>query len=114
MEKPRTFAGKVVHKYGKTTTNDYAQPDKFFADMADFLRLIDGIPFSAVEDLEKYELNRDIMITIIRRMYKILDAAKIDLVKEIERQDTDPFEGLEQDIAAKKKQDAVIKISGED
>lgn len=111
MEKPHTFAGKVIHKYGKTTANDYAQPEKFFADMADFYRLIDGIPFSAVEDLEKYELNRDIMITIVRRLYQILDAAKIDLVEEIKKQAEDPFDGLEEDIAIKK---AAVKVSGEE
>lgn len=109
MEKPRTYAGKVIHKYGKTTTNDYAQPEKFFADMADFLRLVDGVPFCAVEDLEKYNDNRDVMVTVIRRIFKILDAANIDLIKEIERQDADPFEGLEEDLAIKKN----IKISGE-
>ena len=112
MENPRTYAGKVVHKYGKTTTNDYAQPEKFFADVQDFLRLVDGIPFSAVEDLEKYQLNRDVMINVIRRMFKILDAAKIDLVKEIKRQDEDPFEGLEEEFAIRKQN--TIKISGDE
>lgn len=109
MEKPHSFAGKVVHKFGKKSTNDYPQPDKFFADMADFLHLIDAVPYSAVEDLEKYELNRDVIVTVIRRLYKILDAAKIDLIKEIDRQDEDPFDGLEEDVARKQ-----IKISGEE
>jgi len=111
MEKPHSFAGRVIQKYGKTTANDYAQPEKFFAEMADFYRLLDGIPFSAVEDLEKYELNRDIIVNVVRRIFKILDAAKVDLVAEIERQDEDPFDGLEQDIAIKKR--SAIKISGE-
>lgn len=110
MEKPHSFAGKVVHKFGKKSTNDYGQPDKFFADVADFLHLIDGIPYSAVEELEKYELNRDVIVTVIRRLYKILDAAKIDLIKEIERQDESPFDGLEEDLIKK----PVIKISGEE
>src|SRR6478736_8033754 len=112
MEQPRKYAGKVIHKYGKTTTNDYPQPEKFFADMEDCLRLIDGIPYSAVEDLEKYSLNRDVMINVVRKIFKILDAANIDLAKEIARQDEDPFDGLEEDFAAKKASQA-IKISGE-
>jgi len=113
MEKPRTFAGRVVQKHGKTMTNDYAQPEKFFADMADFYRLIDGIPFSAVEDLKKYELNREIVVSVMRRLYQILDAADVDIVEEIERQmRDDPFDGLEEDIAMKKQ--SQIKISGED
>ncbi len=112
MEKPRTYAGKVVRKYGKTTTNDFAQPEKFFLDMENFLHIIDSIPFSAVQDLEKYELNRDVMINIIRRMFKILDAANVDLIKEISRQDEDPFDGLEEDFAAKKASE-LIKISGD-
>ena len=112
MEKPHSFAGKVVHKYGKTSTNDYAQPEKFFADMADCLRLLDGIPFSAVEDLENYELNRDVMLNLIRRTFKILEAAKIDVVEALKVQEEDPFEGLEEDLAIKKQN--AIKISGEE
>lgn len=111
MEQPPKYAGRVIHKYGKTTTNDYPQPDKFFADMHDCLRLLDGIPFSAVEDLEKYSLNRDVMVNIVRRIFKILDAANIDLIQEIKRQDEDPFDGLEEDLAAKKAQS--VKFSGE-
>lgn len=111
MEKPHSFAGKVIHKYGKTSTNDYAQPDKFFADMAHCLHLLDEIPFSAVEDLQKYGLNRDIMVLIMRRIYKIFRAANIDLCEEVEKQEQDPFDGLEEDIEFKKQ--AMIKISGE-
>ena len=112
MEKPRTYAGKVVRKYGKSINNDFAQPEKFFSDMADFLRILDSVPFSAIEDLQKYELNRDVMITATRRMFKILDAANIDLKKEIDKQDEDPFDGLEEDFAAKKASE-LIKISGD-
>lgn len=117
MEKPHTFAGRVIKKFGKTSTNDYEQPEKFFADTADFLRLLDGIPFSAVEDLEKYELNRDVMVAVIRRMLKIFDAAKIDFCKEVDRiEANDPFIGLEEDLAIKNKKPSVevpIKITGE-
>jgi len=112
MEKPHSFAGRVVHKYGKTTTNDYAQPEKFFADMAVCLRQIEEIPFSAVEDLQKYELNRDVLIHIVRRIYKIFDAADVNVIEEIDRIETDPFDGLEEDLEIKKK--SMIKISGEE
>lgn len=110
MEKPHSFAGRVIKKYGKTT-NDYSQPDKFFADMTDCLNLLESIPFSAVEDLEKYDLNRDVMVNIIRRTIKIMQAAKIDLIQEMNKQNEDPFDGLEADIATKKH---MFKISGEE
>jgi hypothetical protein len=114
MEKPHTFAGRVIKKFGKTTTNDYEQPDKFFADMHDLFRLLDGIPFSAVEDLEKYEINRDVMVEIVRRIIKIFAAAKVDIIQEINRIDEDPFDGLEQDLEIKKSNTPVqIRISGE-
>lgn len=109
MDKPHSFAGKVVHKYGKTTSNDYEQPEKFFADVADFYRLLDGIPYKAIEDLEKYELNRDVMVNVLRRLLDVFDAAKINVIEEIRRQDEDPFDGLEEDLAIKNG----IKISGE-
>lgn len=113
MEKPHSFAGKVVHKYGKTTTNDYAQPEKFFADMAVCLRQLEEIPFSAVEDLEKYELNRDILINMMRRLLKVFRVANVDIMAEIKRvEEDDPFEGLEEDLEIKKK--SAIKISGEE
>lgn len=114
MEKPHSFAGKVIHKYGKTSTNDYAQPEKFFADMAICLRQIEEIPFSAVEDLEKYELNRNVMVHIVSRIFKIFDAAGLNVADEIRRQQKEKdelFEGLEEDLAIKKQNQ--IKISGE-
>lgn len=105
---PHSFAGRLIKKNG-ASKNDFPQPQKFFADMNDFYNLIDAIPFVAVEDLEKYEMNRDILISIIRRIMKILDAAKIDIVAEIERiENEDPFNGLEEDLANRKS----IKISG--
>ena len=110
MDKPHSFAGKIIRKFGKQNTNDYTQPDKFFADMQDCLHLLDGIPFSAVEDLQKYELNRDVMINIIRRIYDICFAAKIDIDKEMDRMEKSPFDGLEEDI----KKQATIKISAEE
>jgi len=113
MDKPHSFAGRVIKKYGKTITNDYEQPDKFFADMHDCFRLLDGIPFSAVEDLEKYEINRDVMVEIVRRIIKIFAAAKVDIIQEIDRIDEDPFDGLEEDIAVKKSSTPQIRISGE-
>src|SRR5271166_2390153 len=100
MEKPRSFAGRVIRK-GKVTTNDYAQPEKFFADMEHCLRIMEEIPFSAVEDLKKYELNREIMINVIRRAHLIIRAADIDVIEEIKRLDEDPFDGLEEDIKKK-------------
>lgn len=113
MEKPHSFAGKVIHKYGKTTTNDYAQPEKFFADMAVCLRQMEEIPFSAIEDLEKYDLNRDIMVHMMRRLLKIFRAANVDVMQEIKKtEENDPFEGLEEDLEIQKKKS--IKISGEE
>lgn len=112
MEKPHSFAGRAIHKYGKTTTNDYAQPDKFFADMAVCLRQLDDIPFSAVEDLAQYELNRDVLVQISRRIYKIFVAANVDLEAEFNKAEEDPFDGLEEDLELKKK--LAIKISGEE
>lgn len=111
MEKPHSFAGRYIQKNGKTITNDYAQPEKFFADMGSCLRLIEEVPFSAIEDLQKYELNRDVMINILKRVCKILNVANVDVYDELQKQhENDPFNGLEEDIAAKKK----IKISGEE
>lgn len=115
MEKPHSFAGRVVQKHGKRITNDYAQPDKFFADMGDFLHTLDGVPYSAIEELEKYDLNRELMMQIIRRMFKIMKAAKISVSEEIKRKrEDDPFNGLEEDLAIKKKNTSAIKISGEE
>lgn len=113
MDKPHSFAGKVAQKYGKSIVNDYEQPEKFFCDMKDFYRFIDGIPYLAIEDLEKYELNRDIIINTIRRLLKICIAAKINIIDEMDRIDgDDPFDGLEEDIA-KQKQARLMKVSGE-
>lgn len=112
MEKPLTFAGQVIHKGRKKTFNDYAQPEKFFADMANCLKLMDEIPFSAIEDLQNYELNRDVMVRLSRRIYKIFRAAGLDICEEIDKQTVDPFEGLEDDIEIQKQKHA-IKISGE-
>jgi hypothetical protein len=78
--------------------------------MADFYHLIDGIPYKAIEDLEKYELNRDVLVNVYRRLLDVFEAANISIVAEIKRQDTDPFDGLEEDLALKKG----IKISGEE
>lgn len=111
MEKPHSFAGRVIKKYGKQTTNDYPQPEKFFNDMADFYTILDGVPFSAVEDLSKYEVNRDIMIKSIQKLLRICWAAKIDILKEVDRVEEDPFEGLEADLAVKKNK-SFITISG--
>lgn len=101
-EEPKTFAGRVVKKYGKTKENDYPQPEKFFNDAQDFFRILDGAPYSAIEDLEKYEGNREVMINITRRLFKILDAAGISIVDEMRKMDETPFDGLEEDLEAKK------------
>src|SRR5271154_5412971 len=95
MEKPPSFTTRHLKKYGRQEVNDYAQPQKFFADMVDFYKLIDGIPFVAVEELEKYELNREIVIKVIRRLFKICDAAKINIIQEIDNMDKTPFDDLE-------------------
>ncbi len=110
MEKPHTFAGRVMQKFGKKITNDYAQPDKFFADMEDFHQLLDGVPFSAIEDLKKYELNRDIVIKSLQRLFTICSAANINIMTEVKRMSETPFDGLEEDLAKKK---SIIRISGE-
>jgi hypothetical protein len=106
MEKrPLTFASHVVKKYGKTIDNDYEPVNKFFADMSYCLSLLNGIPFAAVEELEKYEGNRDVMIHIVRRIFRICDAAKVNIVAEMERQNKEKnavFDGLEEDVARKK------------
>lgn len=103
MEEPRRFAGRVIKKFGKLTVNDYEQPQKWFVSMAEMYKLLDDVPFSAVENLEQYEENRDIMINIVRRIFKIFDAAQIDFSAEIDRIDgDDPFDGLEEDLKLKK------------
>lgn len=102
-ETPKTFAGRVVkNRYGKTQENDYPQPDRFFNSCRDFYRLLEDTPYCAVEDLEKYESNRDIMVSITRRMFRILNAAGLDIVEEMRRMDATPFDGIEEDIEAKK------------
>lgn len=111
MEKPHTFAGRVMKKYGKQITNDQPQPEKFFNDMADYYRILDGIPFSAVEDLEKYELNREIVIKSLDKLLRICRASKINVIEEMNRLDESPFDGLEEDLAIKKKVN--IQISGD-
>ncbi len=103
MEKPYTFAGKVVQKYGKIKFNDHPEPEKFFNAMKDYYTILDGVPYKAIEDLEKYELNRDIIIQSIQKLLRICQAAKIDVIQEMNRLDEDPFDGLEEDLAVKKK-----------
>lgn len=94
MGKPYTFANHVIKKYGRRATNDCPQPEKFFLDMKDLYNVLDAVPFLAVEELEKYESNRDIMINIVRRIFKICDSAKIDIEKEIDRLECDPTDEM--------------------
>jgi hypothetical protein len=103
MERPKTFAGKVAMKYGKTTINDYPQPQKWFMDLKDCYTLLDGVPYSAIESLQKYDENRDIIVRTIQKLISICEASKIDVIKELDRLDEDPFDGLEADLAIKKK-----------
>lgn len=111
MEEPKKFAGRVVHAHGRTTKNDFPQPDKFFADMKDFLYILDGVPLKAVEELEKYEMNREVMVNVIKRCMLIMKKANLDLLTEIKRLETDQFEGLEDDLKLKKGR---LKVSGEE
>lgn len=111
MKEPMKFAGRVVqNRFGKTKMNDYPPVEAFFNLMNDFYGTLDGIPYSAVEELEKYEMNRDVMVKIVCRIFKIMDAAKLDFPKEYRRIYTDPFEGLEDDVAKKKE---TLKITGD-
>lgn len=101
-KEPVSFAGRVRKKGGKQEVNDYEQPEKFFAEMETFYRALDGIPFLAVEELMNYQTKREVIIKIVRRCFTILEAAKVDIVSEIEEATEDPFEGLEADIEVQK------------
>jgi hypothetical protein len=102
MEKPYSFTEQAIKKYGKRVVNDFPEPDRFFNSMRDFYILLDAIPYKAIEDLEKYELNRDIVVQSIQKLIRICKAAKVDINKEIDRLEESPFDGLEDDIALKK------------
>ena len=101
-KEPLTFAGKVRRRGGKQEENDYEQPEKFFAEMETFYRALNGIPFLAVEELMNYQTKREIIVKIVRRCFSILEAAKVDIVSELDDSAEDPFEGLEADIEAVK------------
>lgn len=111
MDKPRTYAEKISHKYNKISYNETHIIDKFFSDVRNCLYLLENIPLFAVEEIEKHELNREPMIAIVRNIFKIFDAANIDLVKEIEKHVRDKSNDFEESFASKK--DVVIKITGE-
>lgn len=93
------FAGRVIKKGGNI---ELEQPRQWFSEVESFYKVLDAVPLKAIEDLKKYELNRDIIIEVMRRCIQIIEAAGLDLVAELRRIDEDPFDGLEEDIAKKK------------
>jgi hypothetical protein len=109
MEKPHNFSAHTIKKYGKNITNDYPASEKFFAESTDYYNLLDAIPYNAIEELRDYEINRDVMTNIVRRILDIFDAANINFATEVIRLDETPFDGLEEDV--KKHKDFII--SGE-
>jgi hypothetical protein len=111
MKKLTMNVNKKISKYGKTTFNDFSANERFFAEMKTCLRQLDEVPFSAVEDLKNYDLNRDIIVEIIRKCFLILDAANVDVVDEIDRMEADPYDGFEEDTEIRRSQQ--IKIAGE-
>lgn len=105
--KPFAMAGTVVRRGGRQERNDFAQPEKFFIELKELLRQLNDVPLSAIEELTKYEEHRDTIIEILRKCQRILDAANIDVEKELERVYYDPFDGLEEDLEARKQRMAV-------
>ena len=101
MQKPHNFAGRVIQKNGKTILNDYPAEEKFFRDAEDFYRALDNIPFKAVEDLRKYDLNREVLVNIVTRIFTILGAAEVNVVDEMQKLQASPFDGLEEDLKLK-------------
>lgn len=96
MNKPKSYAGRTISKKG-IKFNDHNQPERWFCECKELLRQLDEIPFSAVEDLKKYELNREIIINIINKCITILDAANVNIGDEIDKLNADPYEDVEDD-----------------
>ncbi len=96
------FVKNKVGKYGKRVVNDFSTNDKFFNSLADYYAILDDAPYKAIEDLAKYESNRDIVIKCIQRLFSICNAAKIDVIAELDRMEESPFDGLEEDLAIKR------------
>ena len=115
MFKPRTFAGRVITKGGKETANDFQQPERFFNELRSFIQVVDEVPLSAVEDLEKYELNRELVVELIRKSLRILNKANLNILEEMDRMEkaNNPFDGLEADLEQQKKKRAYLHITGD-
>lgn len=63
------------------------QPEKFFSEAKDCLDHLTGIPIVAIDALREDESRRDVLISILRTCYRILDDAGLDIEQEIEKQD---------------------------
>lgn len=64
------------------------QPEKFFAEAKDCLAHLTGIPIVAIDAIKRDESKCDVLVSILRTCYRILDDAGLDIEEEIGKQDT--------------------------